>query len=1152
MNSKSHTQIRGPKRFGRYCTWMEKNLLITVLIIFIIPIIAIYADDEIIGMWSFDEGTGSTAYDETGYENDGTLYGSPNWITGVDGDAIFFDGTDDYIDCGNDSMFNFNSTNAFTISCWIKPENLAAKQGVVGKWGGTTGGNWYETPYMMAFDTNGNLRIGIGGETTTGSIYITANNFTVGEWYHVVVTYDGYTLCAYLNGEEKDSAYYNFTLASNAQSLKIGVYGNSTLYYFNGSIDFVCLYNYSLTADGVMELYLSAGICGNWEFNDGSGATATDSSGYDNDGTIYGASWSSGHPDHDGYFRNALSFDGTDDYIDCGNYSMFNFNDTNAFTISCWIKPENLSGGKQGIVGKWGGSWTISPFQVAIDAYGRIRACIGAGGVSYGNVYIQAADLETGNWHHVATTYDGSILRIYLNGEEKDSEQYDYTLTSNSSCVEIGRYGNATKCHFDGLIDKVRLYNRALDQIAIQTLYSNLVSAYAGKTYFTTEDATVISEVNMPSTELDDCYLVAKNSVGTTLDTNTTPETDTEMTIGNANLSTGSNVITIELHKDSGELLYKYDADVIKLAANSGFETKVDRKNGIMLRDGNKFFPVGFYMNNISSDSTSDFQEVSQVGFNSMIRWKSYGVAPTDATTYLENADNYDLLVVDKLEAYSSVKLSLYRGNAEDFWDAYVDERNNILDGVGYAKLETNLLGYYSFDEPVSSQYAAFKDLYENVNSEDGYHPVYMFMHPEEIAPYDYSDVIGLSGYWHPPFVSGDERSTIDYVTKAACIGATRRLDNHKGYWFVLMGEFHSASRKRSITADEQRCQTYLALIHGAKGIFYFRYPIYHGDMWNEFSTLAGEVDDLAPSLLMPELDQTVSYYEESSPVDFNPGTDDFVDVQVRLFEAPAGAGYDYVLLAANTREYSVDVDYSISLLDTDDKIYRKVFDPNNTWERTYSNGKFSDTLAAYATRAYTFSSASTDPVTISVDYDPGTPPDAETVHPDSGRSGYTNLMQNPSLEDNTVTNWPDYCWPWYANPRINTANQQWGLVTDSPYHGNKCLKIADGDGETLGEINGVYFYLTPQHADTNEDYTFSVYLKADQAGRTVRLGSSELGYSQVTLTTSWARYSYTCNVPAYWSAKNLFTIVLWDTGTIWVDAIQVEQASSATPFTTD
>ncbi len=1129
-------------------TW-NKSLLIAVMIIAINPILAIYAADELIGMWNFDEGTGSTAYDETGYENNGTLYGTPSWTTGIDGDAISFDGTDDYVDCGNDSIFNFNGTNAFTISCWIKPENLAAKQGIVGKWGGTVTGNWYESPYMIAFDDYGKVRIAIGSETETGSVYIMADNFTVSKWYHIVATYDGYTLCAYLNGQKKDSAYYNFPLASNTQSLKIGVYGNSTLYYFDGSIDCVSLYNYSFNANEVMELYISAGICGEWNLNEGSGSTAADDSGYDNDGVIYGANWTNGHPDSDGYFRNALSFDGTDDYVDCGNDSMFNFNDTNAFTISCWIKPENLAA-KQGIVGKWGGTvtgnWYESPYMIAFDDYGKVRIAIGAD-VSTGSIYIPASNFTSGNWYHIAATYDGSVLRGYLNGVEKDSEQYDFTLVSNSSSVEIGRYGNSTKYCFDGDIDKVRLYNRALDQDAVQTVYSNLVSAYADKTYYTTENAEVISEINMPSTELDDCYLVAKNSAGTTLDTNNTPETDTELVINNANLSTGDNTITVELHKDTGELLYKYDTEVIKLASNSGFETKIDRKNGIILRDGNKFFPMGFYMYNILSDDTSDFQEVAQADFNSIIRWKSYGVAATDATTYLENADDYDLLVVDRPSAYSSVKLRLYRGDAEDFWDAYIDELNNILAGVGYAKLETNLLGYYSLDEPVATQLTALEDLYENINQEDGYHPVYIFMDPKEIAPYEQSDIIGQSGYWHPPFESGEERSSINYVTESVCEGSIRRNNNHKGFCFVLMGEFYSASRKRSITADEQRCQTYLALIHGAKGIFYFRYPVYHDGMWSELASLADEVDDLSPSLLMPDLEQSISYYEESSPVDFNPETGDFVDVPIRLFEAPANAGYDYLLLVTNTREYSVDVDYSISILGSN--TVSRLF---NAGTFSPSDGEFSDTLAAYATRAYTFNSASTDPVTISVDYDPGTPPDAETVHPDSGRSGYTNLMQNPSLEDNTVTNWPDYCWPYYANPRINTANQQWGLVTDSPYHGSKCLKIADGDGETLGEINGAYFYLTPQHADTNgKDYTFSVYLKANESGKTVRIGNN-LGYSIITVTDSWARYTLTFNVPAYWSANNVFYIQLWDTGAIYVDAIQVEQASSATDFTTD
>jgi len=1103
----------------------------------------LYKPAGLCGNWDFND---SNADDKSIYDNDGTSYGSPSWGTGVEGKSIVLDGIDDYVDCGNDSMYNFNDTNSFTVSCWIKSDDFSNKQGIIGKWGGS----WTMSPYQIVVDDYGQIRSAIGaGGLIYGDVFIPASSLSTGNWYHIATTYDDSdgTLRTYLDGKEVASKKLDLELTSNTSDLTIGMYGNSTKMYFDGDIDNVKVYNYSLASTEIHDLYLKAGLCGNWEMNNISTTEIDDSSKYNNDGIRYGTSWVSGHPDSDGYFRNALSFDGTDDYVDCGNDSIYNFNDSNAFTISFWMKPDDLSE-MQSLVGKWGGSWVTSPYQIAIDNESQVRVNIGGGGTAYGSVYIPANSLSTGNWHHIVATYDGSTLRCYLNSKEMHSEEFNLTLPSNTASLTIGVHGNATKYYFDGVIDKVKIYSRALDQNAINSLYNNLLSAYANQTYYTTEDATIICSVNMPSTELDDCYLLAKNASDTTLDTNNSPETDKELTISNGSLSIGTNVITVELHKDAGELLYSYDVDVIKRTANSGFETKIDRKNGVVLRNGSAFFPVGIYMNRIESSDTYAFEDVGDAGFNTIVRWQSYGVSSTDATTYLENAAAEGLLVIDKLSAYSSVYLTSYKLDADVFWNEYIGERDDIIDAVAYAKLESNLLAYYTFDEPLPPQFAAGKDLYARTNAEDGYHPSTTMngLLPNDENYNNWYDIITTITAWFPPVVTGDLRSSINYVTKMVHLSKIRARKDHKALWATLITQFNSHARKRSLTAEEQQCQTYLALIHGAKGIMYFRYPIYHDDMWSKLSDLAGEIDDLSPSLLNDDLEQTISYYDESTPVEFNPEADQFVDVQVCLFKAPSSASYDYVLLVANTLEYSVDVAYNISLLGASGTVSR-LFD---TATYTVSNGEFNDTLAGYDTRAYTFSSSSTDAITIAVDSDPGTP-SSETNYSTSGRPNCTNLMQNPTLEDSIVTNWPDYCFPWYASPRINATGQQWGLETiqdstDLPTgYGSKCLKIADGDNETLGEINGAYFYLTPQHTDTNgKDYTFSVYIKADtKEGRVVRIGCS-LGYAEWTVNESWTRCDYTCSVPANWNVDNYFYVQLWDTGNIKIDAIQVEATS--------
>ena len=431
-------------------------------------------------------------------------------------------------------------------------------------------------------------------------------------------------------------------------------------------------------------------------------------------------------------------------------------------------------------------------------------------------------------------------------------------------------------------------------------------------------------------------------------------------------------------------------------------------------------------------------------------------------------------------------------------------------------------------------------------------------------------DIIGTDAYITPPRVGtpGQNINTsVDWITKYACIARDRAKQYGKVFWMVLAAEFYSGTNKRIISPEEQRCQTYLALIHGAKGILYYFYPIKHQDTWDLFKDyLTDEISTLTPSLFTLDLEQTVTYGTNT----FNPANNQFVDVQVCLRKAPAGANYDYVLLVANTRRYPVDVTYDISLLGSSGTVSR-LFS-----QSTYSvsDGSFSEQLAGFATRAYTFDSESTNPITIDVAMTPRTDlePDAETGHyppyPLSGRPDKTNLMQNPDLEDNVIPNWPDYCKAWYIKSyRVNSANQHWGLINTPDLSsledeiendggdpdnesdpGSTCLKITKDS-----IMNGFYFNLA---LESQEDYTFTVYIKKEGTGfQKARIGSSDIDYEDITLTESWIRYEYTCTVP-YNDGEGLpyqyfYVKPLYD-GTIYVDAVQVEKSDTATAFTTD
>ena len=90
-----------------------------VLVLCIVFTSAVQAvDPDLIGYWKFDETSGTSAQDATGNGNDGTLNGDPQWAAGMLGGALEFDGDGDYVDVGDDPIFQI--TDQITVACWIK------------------------------------------------------------------------------------------------------------------------------------------------------------------------------------------------------------------------------------------------------------------------------------------------------------------------------------------------------------------------------------------------------------------------------------------------------------------------------------------------------------------------------------------------------------------------------------------------------------------------------------------------------------------------------------------------------------------------------------------------------------------------------------------------------------------------------------------------------------------------------------------------------------------------------------------------------------------------------------------------------------------------------------------------------------------------
>ncbi len=207
-----------------------------------------------------------------------------------------------------------------------------------------------------------------------------------------------------------------------------------------------------------------------WKFDEGSGRTAYDSAG-SNDGTVYGATWTTGKID------GALSFDGGEDYVFVGDKSVL---EQQEFTLSYWAKLDNPSGSLQGGIAKGRIFGTPYMYSYLLDFHiGDARA-----GVSNttSTAFTTTYPIGDSNWHMWSMTVGDGTLTLYKDGVFVNSTEYtgtiDYFKSYNSFVIGARENGDYA---FDGKIDDVRFYDIALSTEEIWQLYQQGLGPKASK-----------------------------------------------------------------------------------------------------------------------------------------------------------------------------------------------------------------------------------------------------------------------------------------------------------------------------------------------------------------------------------------------------------------------------------------------------------------------------------------------------------------------------------------------------------------------------------------------------------------------------------------------------------------------------------------------
>src|SRR3989338_5502171 len=218
----------------------------------------------LVGCWSFD-GSYTNAPDCSGNNNVGTLTGGPTKTVGKVGQALNFDGSNDYVNVGTVSTLNFERTDSFSLSSWISMNALPAFQyRFVGRQSETAS---YNRGYILEIDSTGNFHFSLQSDSNPANLLRvkTSSTFTsLGVFYNVVVTYNGSSAPSgvhiYVNGVDQALTTVTNSLTTSTQDAAVPFHignrdsatGGSVM---NGKIDEVRIYNRALSSSEVERLY---------------------------------------------------------------------------------------------------------------------------------------------------------------------------------------------------------------------------------------------------------------------------------------------------------------------------------------------------------------------------------------------------------------------------------------------------------------------------------------------------------------------------------------------------------------------------------------------------------------------------------------------------------------------------------------------------------------------------------------------------------------------------------------------------------------------------------------------------------------------------------------------------------------------------------
>ena len=736
------------------------------------------------------------------------------------------------------------------------------------------------------------------------------------------------------------------------------------------------------------------------------------------------------------------------------------------------------------------------------------------------------------------------------------------------------------------------------------------------RNYYTTEsEARLRLRLGLPAEELTNLTIVARLPDGLELARLAGPRNNLMLNVPLNNVPVGKHKLMVFLEDAKGSKIVEGAAGLTRLAPKPGCEVKVDRFRRVLLKNGEPVFPFGLV---VGKPSAEDFKEAAAAGHTAT--WRN--TKTESVTQFMAMAQSHGLDVVDcaanrELREWVGAKDSklmqalngyyLPKDAAEEralmglLEEALTPALRKLVEHIRSIQNYPNLLFHHNVDEinlgNFKAKQAVAKAAYEVIHREDGYHPVStVFSAHVTEGGLDVADIVAYD----------------IYMKAGAAFFGIREYPNAQTYYLLKLKQQTDSANKvtmmmpvtegqeplrcpRLVLPEEQRCQTYLAVIHGAKGLFYFGDTfIYTQAMWDTLADLARQVRTLAPAILSGEVYSVARY----TPVEMDIEKEVFPDVQATLFKNPAGG---YILLAANSAYHPVDVKFTVPSLDAGAGVKQIFTDKKIKAE----NEAFQDAFEPLGTRAYALELKpdAVKPVALALEM---------TSHPDQALKlnrydpmvdfkGRRNIAVNPSFEITSPPHLlPDYVRPAKLPPvpRVDMPGSPLVLDTEKPVHGKYSLRetiVLPCVGGRRGITGATYIPAVAKPTPI----VVSFYVKASENVKQAYFSMRGINFEKsvknrpnlvyFTPTADWQRISlrgvydpalvkYKTSAlqgigydigPGHWNGFNPwrdinnrharlnvpytreFSEKATGTAEFWVDAVQVEFGEQATEFTT-